>query len=207
MSRAPTDTREKLLKTAIDLIWKNSYGSVTVDHICHAAGVQKGSFYHFFPSKMALTLSALDHFFEESEPLFDFIFDPNISPKERFIRLCEFGYEGQKQNQQKYGRVCGCPFMSLGTEMAGQEKAIKDKTKKVFKKHEAYYQMAIEDMIILGELPQHINANQMAKKIYAYVMGCLMMARIQNSLIPLQENLKTGIFDILTINQEKIENA
>jgi len=30
----PGDTREKLLQVAFDLIWNQSYGSVSVDHIC-----------------------------------------------------------------------------------------------------------------------------------------------------------------------------
>ena len=43
-----TDTRERLLKTASDLIWSNSYHATGVDRICAESGVKKGSFYHFF---------------------------------------------------------------------------------------------------------------------------------------------------------------
>ncbi len=41
--------KEKLLQVAFDLIWQQSYGSVSVDDICERAKVKKGSFYHFFP--------------------------------------------------------------------------------------------------------------------------------------------------------------
>jgi len=41
-------TKDKLLQVAFDLLWDNSYGSVSVGDICERAGVNKGSFYHFF---------------------------------------------------------------------------------------------------------------------------------------------------------------
>ena len=45
-----SNAKERLLQVAFDLIWQQSYGSVSVDHICKRANVKKGSFYYFFPS-------------------------------------------------------------------------------------------------------------------------------------------------------------
>jgi TetR/AcrR family transcriptional repressor of nem operon len=45
-----SDARERLLKAANELTWKQCYNAVTVDAICDAAGVKKGSFYHYFES-------------------------------------------------------------------------------------------------------------------------------------------------------------
>jgi Bacterial regulatory proteins, tetR family len=49
-----TDKRQALIDAAFELIWTNSYGAVSVDDICRAAGARKGSFYHFFRSKVDL---------------------------------------------------------------------------------------------------------------------------------------------------------
>jgi AcrR family transcriptional regulator len=54
------DAKQRLLDTAIDLIWEQSYGAVSVDVICERAGTKKGSFYHFFPSKSDLTVAAIE---------------------------------------------------------------------------------------------------------------------------------------------------
>jgi len=54
----PGTTKDKLLLVAFDLIWNNSYGSVSVDDICQRAGVNKGSFYHFFESKADLAIES-----------------------------------------------------------------------------------------------------------------------------------------------------
>ncbi|MCW2286501.1 AcrR family transcriptional regulator, partial [Rhodoblastus acidophilus] len=55
------ETKRRLIAAALELIWRSSYGSVSVDDICKAADVRKGSFYHFFPSKADLAVAAMDH--------------------------------------------------------------------------------------------------------------------------------------------------
>ena len=53
-----SDADERLMTAARDLMWEESYGSVTIDDICARAGVKKGSFYYFFDSKAALAVAA-----------------------------------------------------------------------------------------------------------------------------------------------------
>jgi TetR/AcrR family transcriptional repressor of nem operon len=38
-----SETKRKLLETAVELIWESSYGSVSVDDICTKAGVNKSA--------------------------------------------------------------------------------------------------------------------------------------------------------------------
>jgi TetR/AcrR family transcriptional regulator, transcriptional repressor for nem operon len=69
-----SDTKEKLLQVAFDLIWNQSYGSVSVDQICERARLNKGSFYHFFPSKSDLAVEAYEEHWREKQPEMDRIF-------------------------------------------------------------------------------------------------------------------------------------
>jgi len=52
---AQLDTYDRILLAARELIHARSYAEVGVAAICDQAQVKKGSFYHFFPSKQALT--------------------------------------------------------------------------------------------------------------------------------------------------------
>src|SRR5882724_8529825 len=119
MSLATPDTKQKLIDTAHELIWKNSYGGVSVDDICKSANVKKGSFYHFFPSKVDLAIAAMEQSYRTVKPYYDSIFSPDTPPLQRFEKLADFTYESQREVAAKYGRVCGCPCASLGCEMAG----------------------------------------------------------------------------------------
>src|SRR3982074_2484753 len=53
-------TRDRLIQTAMQLFWEKGYGSTSVAGVRHAAGVNSGSLYHFFPGKQDLLLAVLD---------------------------------------------------------------------------------------------------------------------------------------------------
>src|SRR5579885_2466604 len=77
------DTRERLLQAAIDLMWLHGYGSVTIDQLCERAGVLKGSFYHFFESKLELAAAAIQWHWEERRQQLDRIFSASVPALER----------------------------------------------------------------------------------------------------------------------------
>src|SRR5579862_6886989 len=66
----PISTRTKLLEAARDVIRTKGYAATTVDDICAAAGVSKGSFFHHFLSKEEMGIAAIDHWNETTESLF-----------------------------------------------------------------------------------------------------------------------------------------
>jgi len=194
-----TDTKQTLIDTALDLIWKNSYGSVSVDDICKAAGVKKGSFYHFFPSKVDLAIAAMEESQRALKPRYDEIFSPASPPVERFAQLADFMVEKQEEAALKYGRVCGCPCAALGSEMAGQEDGIRAKFEEVAHRQERYYENALRDMIAEGLLPATTDVKVTAQEIYAYFLGQTMIARIQNDLDTLKRDLKPGLLRLLGV--------
>jgi TetR/AcrR family transcriptional repressor of nem operon len=63
----PTNTRHKLLEVAQDLIARKGFPATTVDEICAAAGVSKGSFYHFFKTKEEMGLALMAGFYEATQ--------------------------------------------------------------------------------------------------------------------------------------------
>jgi TetR/AcrR family transcriptional regulator, transcriptional repressor for nem operon len=59
---AQRETRSKLLNAAMHVMRLKGYAATTVDDVCKAAGVTKGSFFHYFDSKEALGIAAAEHF-------------------------------------------------------------------------------------------------------------------------------------------------
>ena len=49
-----TGPRERLVKTAIDLFYKQGYEATSVNHIIEASATHKASFYRYFKSKEEL---------------------------------------------------------------------------------------------------------------------------------------------------------
>jgi TetR/AcrR family transcriptional repressor of nem operon len=196
------DTKKRLIDAAMDLIWKGSYGSVSVDDICRAADVRKGSFYHYFPSKVDLAIAVMEESYEQMKPELDSIFSPDSAPLARFDRLADFVYESQLQVAGKYQQVCGCPCASLGSEMAGQEAGIRTKFAEIAHRKERYYENALRDMIAEGQLPEMTDVKIKAQEISTFIAGQLMIARIQNNLENLKRDLKTGLMRILGVEHK-----
>src|SRR3954471_23782849 len=78
-----SDAKDRLLDAAITLVWRNSFGAVSVEDICVEAGVKKGSFYHFFPGKNELVAAAFRHLWAKNRPDLDRIFSSSVPPIDR----------------------------------------------------------------------------------------------------------------------------
>lgn len=207
MGRSPTNTREKLLETANDLIWKSSYGSVSVDCICTAAGINKGSFYYYFSSKAELAVAVMEESYQNFEPEMAKVFSTSISTIDRFKNLATFIYEKQKDAYDKYGHVCGCPFASLGSEMAGNEELIRTKVDEIFHRKEEILIATLQEMVDNKQLPSATDLPAIAAEIHTLILGQVMMARIQNDLSNLKNNLESGLFQILALEKFAAEQV
>ena len=200
-----SDAREKLLAVAFDLIYENSYGSVSVDHICGRARVNKGSFYHFFPSKSNLAVEAYEENWRERQPELDQIFSPQIPPLERLERWCKNISDRQRQKAEKYGHVCGCPYTSLGTELATQDEKIRAKAQELMDRYIRYVESALMDAKRQG-LAAVTNPATEARRVYSTILGMLLQAKIRNDLRVLQD-LAPAIRDMIGVRKPAAEKT
>src|SRR2546422_2447127 len=70
MARLRPDSKTRFLEGAVHVIRAKGYEAATVDEICEAAGLTKGSFFHHFESKEELAVAAAAHFAARAEGLF-----------------------------------------------------------------------------------------------------------------------------------------
>ena len=177
---APPDSRTRLLESMLDAIWERSYGAVSVDAICERADVRKGSFYHFFKSKSALAVAALDHLWEtKSQPKLDELFAQERPPLERFERLVESWYDSTLDCQREKGRVLGCPYFNLGAEMAAVEPEVADKARELLDRYQATLEATLIEADANGDI-QIESAAETAGCLFSMIEGCSMQARIHD---------------------------
>ena len=87
-TRAQHQSKIKLLDAAQRVIRAKGYAATTVDEICHAASVTKGSFFHHFKSKDELALAAAAHWGTTTEGFFAAA--PYHEPKDPLQRLLSY---------------------------------------------------------------------------------------------------------------------
>ena len=59
---------------------RGGYTAVSVQDICQHAGVNKGSFYYFFPAKRDLVLAVIDAYEEQHRQQRDAILANSVTP-------------------------------------------------------------------------------------------------------------------------------
>jgi len=85
------ESKIKLLNAALNAVRAKGYSATTVDDICHAAGVTKGSFFHHFKTKDELALAAAAHWSEMTEGFFaDAPYRRHADPLDRLLGYVDF---------------------------------------------------------------------------------------------------------------------
>jgi TetR/AcrR family transcriptional repressor of nem operon len=177
-----SDANERLMDAALDLIWEESYGGVTIDDICKKADVKKGSFYYFFNSKSELAIAALERMWnEESKPKMDSLFSPSVEPLVRITSYLAHMAEKQGEIHAKHGKVLGCPVASVGSETCtcSEESAVGNKIREMFLRKRRYYESAIRDAIADGSIEAG-DPIEKATALNGLIEGTLTQARILN---------------------------
>ena len=193
------DTQQRILDSARELIFSRSYADVGVAAICEHAGVKKGSFYHFYPSKQALTIAVLEaQFIDIKENMINKAFSEDVPPLARLARFVEMAYEFQKQINLQTGRVLGCAFGNLANELSTQDEPIREKIERTF----ALLQQLFSNVLLAakqsGDLAQEIDTSATAQAMLAYFEGVLLLAKNQNNpevirqLLPTMVHIRIG---------------
>jgi len=175
-----SDSRLRLMDAAHELIWSHSYGAVTIEAICKHAGVRKGSFYYFFDSKSDLAIAAIRTWWDERTPLVQFIFRPEAPPLERIEKYIDMAVGHLMQEYEKNGRVLGCPFFVLGSEICSQDEKLRLLVQDILDGISGNFEKAIKDAYVAGEI-EGTNPELTARLLWAFYEGTLTRARIENN--------------------------
>ena len=173
-----SDARDRLIEAAIDLIYKHGYAGVSVDHLCEAAGVKKGSFYHFFKTKDELVLAALDTHWERRRPILDRLFSPTVAPLERLRAYFDSVYARQLELKARYGQFGGCFYSAVGMT-SHDSPAIGERVRAILARYERYYESALREAALDGILRSQDVAPK-ARSLFAYMEGVLQQARLND---------------------------
>jgi TetR/AcrR family transcriptional repressor of nem operon len=175
-----SDAKERLLRVAFDLIWQQSYGSVSVEDICDRAKVKKGSFYYFFPSKSDLAVACYEEHWQQGRPNYDRMFSSLVPPFERIENYCKFIYERQLETFQTSGRVLGCPFACAAAELSTQDEKIRQKAQEMFSRKCKYVETTLRDAHKEG-LIEKTDFAAKAQAVCCFMMGTILQAKVQNN--------------------------
>jgi TetR/AcrR family transcriptional repressor of nem operon len=91
IARTRHKSKTRFLQAALQVIRAKGYTATTVEDVCEAAGLTKGSFFHHFDSKEELALDAADYFTEGAGAMFASApYHAPTDPLERLLAYVDF---------------------------------------------------------------------------------------------------------------------
>src|SRR6185369_12798948 len=95
-------------------------------------------------------------------------------------------YKAQKERSERYGKVCGCPYASIGTEIATQDDKIRAKAEELMLRTTKYLESAIADAKREGLVTVE-NPKTAAKQLHAFILGNILQAKVENNIEALRD--------------------
>ncbi|GGS12591.1 TetR/AcrR family transcriptional regulator [Actinokineospora fastidiosa] len=173
-----SSARERLLDSACDLIHERGYAAIGVAEICARADVRKGSFYHFFESKQALTAEAVDQHWAQRRAVWTAELsgpDPALARLERLVRAQA---SAQADGKRAHGRVRGCLFGNLATEVTPADGDLGARVAAVFAEQTDLVASALADAVAEGAVPADLDVAPTARAVLAHLEGMVLFARL-----------------------------
>jgi TetR/AcrR family transcriptional repressor of nem operon len=175
-----TDTRTRIIATAREMFHGRSYADVGIQEICESARVQKGSFYHFFPSKRDLALAVIDDMAGDwAHGFVAEAFDQNLPPMDRLDYMVDAAYYWQKAAADIEGRMPGCLFGNLALEMSTRDDVMRAKLNYVFDTARDKFRATLDEAVQTGAMAP-LDAEATATAMLAYLEGVILLAKTRN---------------------------
>lgn len=179
--------RSHILDTAQEIISNKGFSAVGLSEILKAAGVPKGSFYHYFGSKEGFGEELLkNYFFDYQATLEAFLSRPNLSSAERLIGYFSAWLETQSSCESKNK----CLAVKLGAEVSDLSEPMR--TVLLTGTDQVIQRLAqtVAEGIADGSLSANLNAELTAATLYNLWLGASLRAKITRNRIPLEHALQ-----------------
>jgi TetR/AcrR family transcriptional regulator, transcriptional repressor for nem operon len=175
-------TRERLIEIGLQRIHKIGYAATGVQEILDLAGVPKGSFYHYFPSKGAFLQEVLQHYASrEAQRWKTVLGDDNLPPLTRLRKYFDelVSVYGQK------GPISGCLLGQMSVEVAEHSPDIQSLLSSTFGDWQQAIAALLRSAVDRGDLPRSTKADELASFLLNSWEGALVRSKAEKSDQPL----------------------
>ncbi len=169
------------------------YASTGVKQILDMAGVPKGSFYHYFPSKEAFTVEVIQRYVANETALREPILLSSSEPPLQRLRAY---FDAQTAIYERAKTLCGCLLGNLSIEVADHIPRLQSVLGETFVYWQGALAAVLSEAEARGELPASLKPSETSGFILNAWEGALVRMKAEQSLEPLR-TFRHYIFDIL----------
>jgi TetR/AcrR family transcriptional regulator, transcriptional repressor for nem operon len=178
MTTSPHQSKIKLLDAALQVIRTKGYTATTVDDICHAARVTKGSFFHHFKGKEDLAISAANYWADMTGALFESApYHAHPDPLDRVLGYIDF----RKSILQGTLPEFTCLVGTMVQETFDTAPAIRDACERSISGHAATITIDITKAMSHHNIQASWTAESLAFHTQAVLQGAFILAKAKGN--------------------------
>ena len=198
-----SSARARLIATGNDLFRDRGFAAVSVNQLCQGAGVNKGSFYHFFPSKRDLLIEVIGNSWDETGLLASWEETPPQKPITQLRRYLQELFAYHYADRETSGRVRGSLLTNLSLELGGRDPKIADKLAALFKREINAFKLLLNEASNSHEVSIS-NYSQAAELLVACLHGLVLLAKVRNNLDILPDN-EASLLRLVGVSEKYIK--
>ena len=174
------DAKDRILEQAGRLFHERGFRGVGIGDICSAAAVNKGSFYHFFPSKQQLALDVIDAYWHDARSFVEETLLADRPPLERLADYCERLHTSHVARCTEHGKQRGCPLANFGIEMSTQDIRLRERVLSAFESQIGYFEHLVREAKQRDEVAADVDPRAAAEAFIAFLQGKIMLSKLRD---------------------------
>lgn len=185
-AQADSPAKEKLLEQAQELMLAKGFAATTVDEICQAAGLTKGSFFHYFRSKENLAKEVLDRFCQsQMERLGRSSLLKRSDPLERLYGWVDAVIEVSKSPTARKGCLLG----NFAQELSDTHPKLRSQCAQRFSEWSNQLKKELDEARAKHLPGTRLDTQGLAEHLIAVLEGSLILAKAKQDMRVVEKNL------------------
>lgn len=188
MRTAQTDslTKQKLLDAAQELMLAKGFTATSVDDVCAAAELTKGSFFHYFESKEHLGRLIAERFYAGARQMFESApFRQKKDPLDRIYGYIDFRIEMSRSPLA----IKGCLLGTFVQELSQTHPGIRSVCAAGFDEHADFITQDLEEAKAKYAPRARWSPQSLAEHLMAVMQGAIILAKAKQDRRVFEESL------------------
>lgn len=193
------NTRDVLIEEGVKAFLARGFEGIGIQPILMVAGVPKGSFYNFFPSKEAYAIEVIDAYATRYEGIRQACFASADPP----LRRLRHYFDVLEREMTAADDTAGCLYGVLSQTSAPHSKALRARLKTAFANWRSQMADLLDEAKAAGELSSSADTVALADAIIDAYEGAALRVRAEGEMAPMRRFRERTMEALLSANARR----